>query len=53
MDPADLNRPMMAFSLPEEISKARGSDKTAKVKHAAVLTKNEHLRIVLGNSLQR
>jgi quercetin dioxygenase-like cupin family protein len=48
MDPAELDRPMMAFSIPEEISKVLGDRKTVPVKHAAVLAKNEHMRIVLA-----
>jgi quercetin dioxygenase-like cupin family protein len=48
MDPAALDRPVMAFSIPEEISKVLRSRKTAKTKHAQVLTKNAHVRIVLA-----
>jgi len=48
MNPAELDRPMMAFSIAEEVSKVRGAQNTAQVKHAAVLAKNEHVRIVLA-----
>jgi len=48
MDPAELDRPMMAFSIADEVSKVLGEQKTAPVKHAAVLAKNENVRIVLA-----
>ena len=48
MDPAELDQPMMSFSLPEEISKVLADKRTTNVKHAAVLAKNEHVRIVLA-----
>ncbi len=48
MDPRELDRPMMTFSLPEEISKLIGDHRTASHKHSVVLAKNEHIRIVLA-----
>jgi len=48
MDPRELDRPMMAFSLPDEISKLIGDHRSASHKHSLVLAKNEHVRVVLA-----
>jgi|SRR6516164_7311220 quercetin dioxygenase-like cupin family protein len=50
MDPKELNKPMMAFAIAEEISKIKADQRSAanQGKRSAVLAKNEHVRIVLA-----
>jgi quercetin dioxygenase-like cupin family protein len=49
MDPKELNQPMMAFAIAEEISKIKADQRsTNQRKRSAVLVKNEHLRIVVA-----
>jgi quercetin dioxygenase-like cupin family protein len=49
MDPKKLDQPMMAFAIAEEISKIKADQpSTNQGKRSAVLTKNEHVSIVLA-----
>lgn len=49
MDPKELNQPMMAFAIAEEISKIKADQRSANQgKRSAVLAKNEHVRLVLA-----